>query len=64
MSLVERLRSAIPDLALGTDIIVGFPGETEHDFEHTLEVMEEVEFDSAFTFVYSPRAGNRGGDNA
>src|SRR6476619_500648 len=57
MSLVERLRSAVPDLALGTDIIVGFPGETEPDFEHTLEVVEEVEFDSAFTFVYSPRAG-------
>jgi tRNA-2-methylthio-N6-dimethylallyladenosine synthase len=57
MSLVERLRSAVPDLALGTDIIVGFPGETERDFEHTLEVVEEVEFDSAFTFVYSPRAG-------
>src|SRR6188768_3026138 len=57
LALVERLRSAIPDLALGTDIIVGFPGETERDFEHTLEVVEEVEFDSAFTFVYSPRAG-------
>ena len=57
MSLVERLRSAVPDLALGTDIIVGFPGETERDFEHTLEVVEQVEFDSAFTFVYSPRAG-------
>src|SRR6187200_2121209 len=57
LSLVERLRSAIPDLALGTDIIVGFPGETEQDFEHTLEVVEEVGFDSAFTFVYSPRAG-------
>jgi len=57
LSLVERLRSAIPDLALGTDIIVGFPGETEHDFEDTLEVIEEVGFDSAFTFVYSPRAG-------
>jgi len=57
LSLVERLRSAIPDLALGTDIIVGFPGETEQDFEDTLEVIEEVGFDSAFTFVYSPRAG-------
>jgi tRNA-2-methylthio-N6-dimethylallyladenosine synthase len=57
LSLVERLRSAVPDLALGTDIIVGFPGETERDFEQTLEVVEEVEFDSAFTFVYSPRAG-------
>jgi tRNA-2-methylthio-N6-dimethylallyladenosine synthase len=57
ISLVERLRVSVPDLALGTDIIVGFPGETERDFEETLEVVEEVEFDSAFTFVYSPRAG-------
>ena len=57
LALVERLRDAIPDLALGTDIIVGFPGETEDDFRETLEVVEEVGFDSAFTFVYSPRAG-------
>jgi tRNA-2-methylthio-N6-dimethylallyladenosine synthase len=56
-ALVERLRAAIPDLALGTDIIVGFPGETEADFEQTLEVVAEVGFDSAFTFVYSPRQG-------
>jgi tRNA-2-methylthio-N6-dimethylallyladenosine synthase len=55
--LVERLRDAIPGLALGTDIIVGFPGETEEDFRETLEVVEEVRYDSAFTFVYSPRAG-------
>src|SRR5579872_632695 len=57
LDLVARLRAAIPDLALGTDIIVGFPGETEGDFEETLEVVDEVGFDSAFTFVYSPRAG-------
>jgi tRNA-2-methylthio-N6-dimethylallyladenosine synthase len=57
LALVERLRASVPDLALGTDIIVGFPGETERDFEETLEVVEEVAFDSAFTFVYSPRAG-------
>jgi tRNA-2-methylthio-N6-dimethylallyladenosine synthase len=57
LSLVERLRAAIPDLALGTDVIVGFPGETEVDFCETLEVVEAVGFDSAFTFVYSPRAG-------
>jgi tRNA-2-methylthio-N6-dimethylallyladenosine synthase len=56
-ALVERLRAAIPDLALGTDIIVGFPGETESDFDETLDVVEAVGFDSAFTFVYSPRAG-------
>jgi tRNA-2-methylthio-N6-dimethylallyladenosine synthase len=57
LSLVERLRAAIPDLALGTDVIVGFPGETEVDFCETLEVVEAVGFDSAFTFVYSPRVG-------
>jgi tRNA-2-methylthio-N6-dimethylallyladenosine synthase len=57
LGLVERLRTAIPDLALGTDIIVGFPGETDSEFEETLEVVEEVDFDSAFTFVYSPRHG-------
>jgi len=57
LALVDRLRDAVPDLALGTDIIVGFPGETESDFEQTLDVVEEVGFDSAFTFVYSPRAG-------
>ncbi len=51
------MRSAIPDLAIGTDIIVGFPGETEADFEATLDVVREVGYDSAFTFVYSPRAG-------
>jgi len=55
--LVDTLRDAIPDLALGTDLIVGFPGETEEDFRQTLEVVEEVRYDSAFTFVYSPRRG-------
>ncbi len=57
LGLVAELREAIPDLALTTDIIVGFPGETEDDFAQTLDVVEEVGFDSAFTFVYSPRAG-------
>src|SRR5688500_5552310 len=57
LKLVARLRDAIPDLALGTDVIVGFPGETEADFAETLEVVEEVGYDSAFTFVYSPRRG-------
>jgi tRNA-2-methylthio-N6-dimethylallyladenosine synthase len=57
LELVDRLRDAIPDLAIGTDIIVGFPGETEDDFGDTLEVVDEVGYDSAFTFVYSPRGG-------
>ena len=57
LALVDKMRAAIPDLAFGTDIIVGFPGETEDDFRETLEVVEEVRYDSAFTFVYSPRAG-------
>jgi tRNA-2-methylthio-N6-dimethylallyladenosine synthase len=57
LELVARMRAAIPGVAFGTDIIVGFPGETEADFAETLEVVEEVGFDSAFTFVYSPRAG-------
>jgi tRNA-2-methylthio-N6-dimethylallyladenosine synthase len=56
LKLVEELRGAIPDLALTTDLIVGFPGETEPEFEATLEAVEEVGFDGAFTFVYSPRA--------
>jgi tRNA-2-methylthio-N6-dimethylallyladenosine synthase len=55
--LVDELRGGIPDLALTTDLIVGFPGETEDDFRETVEVVEEVAFDGAFTFVYSPRAG-------
>jgi tRNA-2-methylthio-N6-dimethylallyladenosine synthase len=57
LELAQRLRAAIPDVAFGTDIIVGFPGETEDDFLATLEVVEEIGYDSAFTFVYSPRAG-------
>ncbi|MGZ4334638.1 MAG: tRNA (N6-isopentenyl adenosine(37)-C2)-methylthiotransferase MiaB [Gaiellaceae bacterium] len=57
LKLVDELRAGIPDLALSTDIIVGFPGETENDFLETLAVVEGVRFDSAFTFVYSPRAG-------
>ena len=57
MALAEKMRAAIPDLAFGTDIIVGFPGETDDDFRETLEVVEELGYDSAYTFVYSPRVG-------
>jgi tRNA-2-methylthio-N6-dimethylallyladenosine synthase len=57
LALVDRMRAAVPDLALTTDLIVGFPGETECDFEETIEVVEEVGFDGAFTFVFSPRRG-------
>jgi tRNA-2-methylthio-N6-dimethylallyladenosine synthase len=57
LRLVGELRAAIPDLALTTDLIVGFPGETEDDLAETLQAVEEVGFDGAFTFVYSPRAG-------
>jgi tRNA-2-methylthio-N6-dimethylallyladenosine synthase len=57
LALVERLRQTIPDLALTTDVIVGFPGETDADFEETLAVVEEVRYDGAFTFVFSPRRG-------
>jgi tRNA-2-methylthio-N6-dimethylallyladenosine synthase len=57
VALASELRAAVPDLALTTDIIVGFPGETDDDFEETVEVVQEVGFDGAFTFVYSPRAG-------
>jgi tRNA-2-methylthio-N6-dimethylallyladenosine synthase len=57
LALVERLRAAIPDLALTTDLIVGFPGESEEDFEETLGIVEEVRYEGAFTFVFSPRQG-------
>jgi tRNA-2-methylthio-N6-dimethylallyladenosine synthase len=54
---VALIREHVPDCALTTDIIVGFPGETEDDFRRTLEVAEQVGYDGAFTFVYSPRRG-------
>ncbi len=59
LSLLARARAAIPDLAVTTDIIVGFPGETEEDFERTLEVASLAEYDSAYTFIFSPRPGTR-----
>lgn len=57
LMLVERLRTAIPDLSLTTDIIVGFPGETEEDFLETIDVVKKAEYDSAYTFLYSKRTG-------
>ncbi|MGZ8623374.1 MAG: tRNA (N6-isopentenyl adenosine(37)-C2)-methylthiotransferase MiaB [Actinomycetota bacterium] len=56
---LDRIRDAIPDIAVSTDIIVGFPGETEEDFAQTLDVVGQAAFDSAFTFQYSPRPGTR-----
>ncbi|NNN01105.1 MAG: tRNA (N6-isopentenyl adenosine(37)-C2)-methylthiotransferase MiaB [Acidimicrobiaceae bacterium] len=59
---LARARSEIEDLAVTTDLIVGFPGETDRDFEKTLEVVAACEFDSAYTFIFSPREGTRGAD--
>lgn len=57
LRLVEKLKKEIPNIAISTDIIVGFPGETEEDFKDTLKLIEEVKYDSAFTFIYSMREG-------
>ena len=57
---VNRLRDAIPDIAISTDMIIGFPGETDSDFEQTVSLLDEVEFDSSFSFKYSPRPGTVG----
>lgn len=57
LELVEKIRKAVPDISLTTDIIVGFPQETEEDFQETLDVVRKVRFDSAFTFIYSKRTG-------
>lgn len=57
LQLVDKIKAAIPDAKLSTDIIVGFPGETEEDFQETMSLMEEVKFDFAYTFIYSPREG-------
>ncbi|MEA2386381.1 MAG: tRNA-2-methylthio-N6-dimethylallyladenosine synthase [Thermoleophilaceae bacterium] len=59
---VAQIREHVPDVALTTDIIVGFPGETEDDFRETLEVVEQVRYDSAFTFIFSPRRGTAAAD--
>ena len=57
LELVEKVRAAIPEIAITTDLIVGFPGETEEDFEETLDMVRKVRYDSAFTFIYSRRTG-------
>lgn len=57
LELVRKIRAAVPDISLTTDIIVGFPGETEEDFQETLDVVRQVRYDSAFTFIYSRRTG-------
>ncbi len=62
LELVEKIKTAMPDISLTTDIIVGFPGETEEDFQETLDVVRKVRFDSAFTFIYSKRTGTPAAD--
>lgn len=57
LDLVDKIRTAMPDISLTTDIMVGFPGETEEDFLHTMDVVERVQYDQAFTFIYSKRTG-------
>ena len=57
LELIGRVRAVVPNIALSTDVIVGFPGETEDDFDQTMKVVSEVGFDQAFTFIYSPREG-------
>ena len=57
LELVDKIKKAVPDISLTTDIIVGFPGETEEDFRETLDVVRKVRYDSAFTFIYSKRTG-------
>ena len=57
LTLVDKIRAAMPDIAITTDIIVGFPGETEEDFLETMDVVDKVRYDSAFTFIYSKRTG-------
>ena len=57
MRIIEKLKAAVPDVSITSDIIVGFPGETEEDFEGTLRVIRDVRYDMIFSFIYSPRTG-------
>ena len=59
LNLVEKLKVAVPGIAITTDIIVGFPGETAEDFQETIEIVKKAEYDSAFTFLYSVREGTK-----
>ena len=61
---IKRLKDAVPDLAVSTDIIIGFPGETDQDFEDTMSLMKEVEFESSYSFKFSPRPGTVAADYA
>lgn len=63
LALVRRIRAQLPDIALTTDLIVGFPGETEEDFAETLSLVAEVGYDGAYTFIYSPRPNTQAGDS-
>ena len=56
-SIVRKLRAARPDISLSSDFIVGFPGETDEDFEKTMKLIDDVGFDASFSFIYSPRPG-------
>ncbi len=62
LNLIARLKARVPDIAITTDIIVGFPGETEEDFEQTLSLVEDVGYDAAYTFAYSKRSGTKAAD--
>ena len=59
LSLIEKAKELIPDLTLTSDVIVGFPGETEEEFEETLSLVKEVEYSALFTFIFSPREGTK-----
>ena len=59
LAKIESMRSRVPDMLFGTDIIVGFPGETEQDFQQTIQLLDEVQYDTVYSFAYSPRPGTR-----